>query len=847
MVENDNKKKVTFSDEDAAELSEKYDAVTILTLVQEISRHADVKIDWNEVVKNTATGISNAREYQMIWRHIAYGHELLDHVEDGAEPLDDDSDLDCELEAEPPVNNENALETSACVKVMLDSAMLSEAGPSSSTIEAPISISLPVRGLNTPDGSTDPSNSMQEVTIVFPVTVPRQPLPTVSSTEGVEAKGISNAKSLKRKRKAWSEEEDTQLRAAVQKCGEGNWATMSKGGDFPINRSPTQLAQDGNGNYKKEKRSQQRPCSGDCYLVELLRFPFNRMSWYYHFSWVRVLASEFFHVHNTEVRSKSIFKPPKQGKITPVERWSVLRKKDGTTNSGTNLTSSQFTAEQLATRHSLSLALDMPLKKLTAPGSTDPAKTSLNTSAKNPVQLSNTAEASKVHSSSIQSQYASQQSTKSVVPEKTMLKSTPSSDAAVRATAVAVGARIVSLPKATQERSAVKIMPAGNSSMKLPMSAGSLTHLKAPSNVCTGVSATAVAAVTPSRTSIVKAVSSTVENTPTCSTASEPLKQVNPTQELRVSDPSVAPVQGGENETPVIESILLREEHLEDNSVSHNPGESDNKGVVTNANTKLNMDTPVDGNLNQTIKSVDDAILLLSYPLPPSASSQDSGQLAVHSLSCGSLASYSESHLEILQPDIHLAQNLQLRLLIFLLGCCTWMNTYRAVRPAIPSYVQATAIAPFLSLSCPGLRFGTSESDELRFSLKLVLSSFLASPLEFAASSSFSSLVSLASADFIFLYSTKFSVSSSSFAFCNFPDRCSRLQLASPLYQTSLRRHCSFQANNLIHKFINSICHFGHSERLTRIFLKLFLNLLSQLIHILCLLFQASLLFFYVP
>jgi len=56
-----------------------------------------------------------------------------------------------------------------------------------------------------------------------------------------------------------------------------------------------------------------------------------------------------------------------------LQRWSILRKKDGTVNSGTISTSTQYTAaEQLATRHSLSLALDMPFKKLTAPGLSDP-------------------------------------------------------------------------------------------------------------------------------------------------------------------------------------------------------------------------------------------------------------------------------------------------------------------------------------------------------------------------------------------------------------------------------------------------------------------------------------------
>jgi len=52
------------------------------------SKHSDcVKIDWNVLVKNTTTGISNAREYQMLWRHLAYDNPLLKKIEDGAEPL----------------------------------------------------------------------------------------------------------------------------------------------------------------------------------------------------------------------------------------------------------------------------------------------------------------------------------------------------------------------------------------------------------------------------------------------------------------------------------------------------------------------------------------------------------------------------------------------------------------------------------------------------------------------------------------------------------------------------------------------------------------------------------------
>ncbi|CAL5409933.1 unnamed protein product [Camellia sinensis] len=43
----------------------------MLTLLQEVAHVQDVKIDWNALVKKTATGISNVREYQMLWRHLS--------------------------------------------------------------------------------------------------------------------------------------------------------------------------------------------------------------------------------------------------------------------------------------------------------------------------------------------------------------------------------------------------------------------------------------------------------------------------------------------------------------------------------------------------------------------------------------------------------------------------------------------------------------------------------------------------------------------------------------------------------------------------------------------------------
>lgn len=59
----------------------------MLALLQEVAQVQDVKIDWNELVKKSTTGISNAREYQMLWRHLAYRDALLERFDDGAQPL----------------------------------------------------------------------------------------------------------------------------------------------------------------------------------------------------------------------------------------------------------------------------------------------------------------------------------------------------------------------------------------------------------------------------------------------------------------------------------------------------------------------------------------------------------------------------------------------------------------------------------------------------------------------------------------------------------------------------------------------------------------------------------------
>ena len=66
----------------------RYSITTILNLLKEVAHHASSpKMDWDALVKDTCTGISSAREYQMLWRHIAYQTPLLEKLESGSEPL----------------------------------------------------------------------------------------------------------------------------------------------------------------------------------------------------------------------------------------------------------------------------------------------------------------------------------------------------------------------------------------------------------------------------------------------------------------------------------------------------------------------------------------------------------------------------------------------------------------------------------------------------------------------------------------------------------------------------------------------------------------------------------------
>ncbi|XP_020960245.1 uncharacterized protein LOC110263389 [Arachis ipaensis] len=62
--------------------------------------------------------------------------------------------------------------------------------------------------------------------------------------DNIESKGLDGSNMASKKRKiAWPEEEDNLLQDSVQRFGEGNWATIAKGGNFPVKRTAKQIDQ----------------------------------------------------------------------------------------------------------------------------------------------------------------------------------------------------------------------------------------------------------------------------------------------------------------------------------------------------------------------------------------------------------------------------------------------------------------------------------------------------------------------------------------------------------------------------------------------------------------------------
>ncbi|KAK9270728.1 hypothetical protein L1049_026311 [Liquidambar formosana] len=299
--------------------------------------------------------------------------------------------------------------------------------------------------------------------------------------------------------------EDMELIAAVQKCGEGNWANILRG-DFKGDRTASQLSQ----------------------------------------------------------------------------RWAIIRKRHRNLNVGVaNSTGSQLSEAQLAARHAMSLALNMPVGNLAAPSSLNTAATNSNTGSSNPAiptapaevlpgsgfpQTQHQSQPGPIPTSSRIGSFGSASKSR-VTLKKMSSKSTISPDSMVKATAVAAGARIAtpedaaSLLKAAQAKNAVHIMHGRGSLNKSSKPGGanhlSTNHLGAHHNVhyvCTGMEATplpAYPAVTPSasKPGSAKPVPLTVPLVPsnTATSSSMSSEQTNPaTPSLAVEFPSQQEVKTAE-------------------------------------------------------------------------------------------------------------------------------------------------------------------------------------------------------------------------------------------------------------------------------------------------------------
>lgn len=120
-------------------------------------------------------------------------------------------------------------------------APTNDSNPNGSTVEAPMTINIP--NFQNSRDTEQPSCSMQGTNITIPVSVQKQPAPPSTTVyEGLVSNGSGGGNCNKRKRKPWSEAEDMELIAAVQKCGEGNWSNILRG-DFKGDRTASQLSQ----------------------------------------------------------------------------------------------------------------------------------------------------------------------------------------------------------------------------------------------------------------------------------------------------------------------------------------------------------------------------------------------------------------------------------------------------------------------------------------------------------------------------------------------------------------------------------------------------------------------------
>ncbi|KAL2924643.1 Phosphopantetheine adenylyltransferase [Bienertia sinuspersici] len=354
-------KKGVVTEEDIYTLLQRYSASTVLALLREVSQFPDVKIDWKVLVKETKTGIKSAREYQMLWRHLAYRQPLVQNLGSEDQPLDDDSDLEYDLEACPPVSGETAMEAAKMCEGASSGSLDEFNIPNSSTADG--------AGLN-----VNLSNVSSENLHV------QKQAQAAGTFDGVDVNGSMN----NRKRKTMSEEEDLELITAVQKYVRG---------------------------------------VGQLSLKEILR---------------------------------------------GIERWNIIRKKQGTLNVGGAKTAGrQLTEAQLATRHALDMAFKDKLSTGCGTVGSGTAGTNIAKSSASNIDLPaprSTAQPSQPQPSAVTSITSVKTAPAASLPTSSQKKTVqPSVNVDfIQATAVAVGARIVNPSDADPLLKGVKAVQSNN-------------------------------------------------------------------------------------------------------------------------------------------------------------------------------------------------------------------------------------------------------------------------------------------------------------------------------------------------------------------------------------------------
>ncbi|XP_039023492.1 uncharacterized protein LOC120156149 isoform X1 [Hibiscus syriacus] len=613
MIENTNtkkQKKGSISEEDISTLLQRYPATTVLALLQEVAQFPDAKLDWNALFKKTSTGISNAREYQMLWRHLVYRDTLLEKLDDGAEPLDDDSDLEYELEPYPSVSSESSAEAVACVKVLIASGLPNDSsGANSSMVDAPLTINIPnLRSSRVTSENLQLTCSKPGMNITVPVSVQKKILPAVPSTETLEGNGPAGANlPNRRKRKPWSDEEDLELIAAVQKCGTGNWANILRG-DFKGDRSANQLAQRWN---VIKKRFGNLNVEGNSMISEAQLATRNALS----------LALPIPDKNLTGACSNNPGLKTASGSGPPIASGDASVR-----------TENQFQQGLLAsveTQNQCQTSVSSHNRPQYGPITSVPTQSPSQQGPVASVQVPNQSQHGLMTTQS--------SSSGSTLKSRVNLKRVPAKPFSTTglildATAVAAGARFgspkaaASLLKAAQSKNAVHIMTSGGSSIKPLIPSGTSSQY-----VCTGLTAEPHSSPVTSSTShpgSVKPATQRVEDTP--SVSSSPLNALIQQCNAGTSGPTIEGPLKEELEAAMEISVSdsSPKEQVRENRacVSKNEegdGVKDHKEAVPNPKSKLNLEAAT-GHSNKKLMVISDQLYAKANLVEDSENANDS-------------------------------------------------------------------------------------------------------------------------------------------------------------------------------------------------------------------------------